>query len=67
MFLLVFDVITCRLSDKSVLFPTNIIITSPPLSVRTSSIHLDVWWNEFASEKFNKNYNLFGDLDLNID
>ena len=39
------------LSDRSVLFPTSMIITSLPLSVRTSSIHLDVWWKEFASAK----------------
>lgn len=38
------------LSARSVLFPTNIIITSLPLSVLTSSIHFDVWWKEFASE-----------------
>jgi len=40
---------TCRLSDKSVLLPTSIIMTSLPRSVRTSSIHFDVWWNELAS------------------
>ena len=38
------------LSDKSVLFPTNIMITSLPRSVRTSSIHFDVCWKELASE-----------------
>lgn len=42
---------TCRLSERSVLLPTNIMITSLPRSVLTSSIHLDVWWNEFASIK----------------
>lgn len=42
---------TCRLSDKSVLLPTNMMMTSLPRSVRTSSIHFDVWWNELASEK----------------
>jgi len=26
------------------------IITSLPRSVRTSSIHFDVWWKEFESE-----------------
>lgn len=41
---------TCRLSERSVLLPTNMIITSLPRSVRTSSIHFDVWWNELASE-----------------
>lgn len=45
---------TCRLSDKSVLLPTNIIMTSLPRSVRTSSIHFDVWWNELASTKDNR-------------
>ena len=39
------------LSDRSVLFPTSMIMTSLPLSVRTSSIHLDVWWKELASAK----------------
>lgn len=34
------------LSERSVLFPTNIMITSFPLSVLTSSIHLDVCWKE---------------------
>ena len=38
------------LSDKSVLLPTNIIITSLPRSVRTSSIHFEVCWKELASE-----------------
>lgn len=42
---------TYLLSDRSVLFPTNIIMTSLPLSVRTSSIHFDVCWKEFASAK----------------
>ena len=47
------------LSDKSVLFPTNIIITSLPRSVRTSSIHLDVCWNELASKiEYKINYNV---------
>lgn len=44
---------TWRFSLKSVLLPTNIIMTSLPRSVRTSSIHLDVWWNELASVKHN--------------
>merc|ERR1719318_430301 len=39
---------TCLLSDRSVLFPTSIMITSLPLSVLTSSIHLLVWWKELA-------------------
>ena len=43
------SVLTCRFSPKSVLFPTSIIITSLPRSVRTSSIHLDVCLNEFES------------------
>uniref|UniRef100_A0A0A9B325 Uncharacterized protein n=1 Tax=Arundo donax TaxID=35708 RepID=A0A0A9B325_ARUDO len=34
---------TCLLSTRSVLFPTSIMITSPPLSVRTSSIHFEVF------------------------
>lgn len=38
-------------SERSVLFPTSIIITSLPLSVRTSSIHLEVCWKELASRK----------------
>lgn len=45
------SVATCRLSCRSVLLPTNIMITSFPRSVRTSSIHFDVWWNELASAK----------------
>lgn len=44
---------TCRLSERSVLLPTNMIITSLPRSVLTSSIHFDVWWNELASTKWN--------------
>ena len=40
---------TCLFSDKSVLLPTNIIITSLPLSLRTSSIHFDVFRNEARS------------------
>merc|ERR1711915_670087 len=31
---------TCLLSERSVLFPTNMMMTSLPLSVLTSSIHL---------------------------
>jgi hypothetical protein len=34
---------TNLLSTRSVLFPTSTMITSLPLSVRTSSIHLDVF------------------------
>lgn len=41
---------TNLLSVRSVLLPTSIIMTSPPRSVLTSSIHLDVCWNELASE-----------------
>lgn len=48
------SVLTCLLSERSVLLPTNIIITSLPRSVRTSSIHFEVWWNELASEKISK-------------
>lgn len=36
-------------SSRSVLLPTNMMMTSLPLSVRTSSIHLQVCWNEFMS------------------
>ena len=35
--------VTCRLSCRSVLLPTSMMITSFPRSVLTSSIHLDVW------------------------
>jgi hypothetical protein len=42
--------IVYRLSTRSVLLPTNIIITSLPRSVRTSLIHFEVWWNEFESK-----------------
>ena len=38
-----------RLSERSVLLPTSMMSTSEPRSVLTSSIHLDVCWNEFAS------------------
>ena len=41
--------LTCLLSERSVLFPTSMMMTSLPRSVRTSSIHLDVWWKELAS------------------
>jgi len=47
---------TCLLSERSVLFPTSIIMTSLPRSVRTSSIHFDVWWNEFASRNLISKY-----------
>jgi len=39
------------LSAKSVLLPTNIMMTSLPRSVRTSSIHLEVCLNEFKSAR----------------
>ncbi len=38
------------LSARSVLFPTNMIMTSLPLSVLTSSIHFVVCWKELTSE-----------------
>lgn len=41
--------LTHLLSFKSVLLPTNTIITSFPLSARTSSIHFVVFINEFRS------------------
>lgn len=50
--------VTDRLSERSVLFPTNMISTSPPRSVLTSSIHFDVWWNEFASELQGNKYDI---------
>nr|AFK42379.1 unknown [Medicago truncatula] len=34
---------TCLFSTRSVLFPTRTTITSLPLSLRTSSIHFDVF------------------------
>uniref|UniRef100_A0A2P2LP47 Ras-related protein RABH1b n=1 Tax=Rhizophora mucronata TaxID=61149 RepID=A0A2P2LP47_RHIMU len=37
---------TCLLSTRSVLFPTSTIITSLPRSVRTSSIHFEVFRND---------------------
>lgn len=37
------------LSARSVLFPTNMMMTSLPRSVLTSSIHLEVCWKEFKS------------------
>lgn len=40
------------LSARSVLFPTSMMMTSLPLSVRTSSIHFVVCWKEFTSENF---------------
>lgn len=39
------------LSAKSVLLPTNMIMTSLPLSVLTSSIHFEVCWKELRSEE----------------
>lgn len=44
-------VVTSRLSLRSVLLPTRTMITSFPLSARTSSIHFLVFWNDFASRK----------------
>ncbi len=40
---------TCRFSERSVLFPTKIIITSFPRSFLTSSIHFEVLRNEARS------------------
>lgn len=40
---------TCRLSERSALFPTNTMMTSFPLSDRTSSIHFDVDMNDWRS------------------
>jgi hypothetical protein len=40
---------THRLSFKSVLLPTSTMMTSLPRSARTSSTHLDVFWNEARS------------------
>lgn len=40
---------TYLLSARSVLLPTSIMITSLPLSVLTSSIHLEVCWKELRS------------------
>uniref|UniRef100_A0A7C8YFI2 Uncharacterized protein n=1 Tax=Opuntia streptacantha TaxID=393608 RepID=A0A7C8YFI2_OPUST len=37
---------TCLLSTRSVLFPTSTMITSLPRSVRTSSIHFEVFRND---------------------
>lgn len=42
------------LSARSVLFPTSMMMTSLPLSVRTSSIHFVVCWKEFTSKKVNR-------------
>jgi hypothetical protein len=47
------------LSDKSVLLPTNMMMTSLPRSVRTSSIHLDVWWKELASAHTQQHRNYY--------
>jgi len=40
-------------STRSVLFPTSTIITSPPLSVRTSSIHFEVFKKDCLSAGIN--------------
>lgn len=40
---------THLLSARSVLLPTSMMITSLPLSVLTSSIHLEVCWKELRS------------------
>jgi hypothetical protein len=45
---------TCLFSDKSVLLPTNIIITSFPLSFLTSSIHFEVFKKDARSTKRNE-------------
>ena len=50
---------TWRFSDKSVLLPTNIIITSFPRSFRTSSIHFEVFKNDARSNDNNYNYYYF--------
>lgn len=42
------------LSERSVLLPTSTMMTSLPLSVLTSSIHLDVCWNDVASNESEK-------------
>lgn len=50
------------LSFKSVLLPTNTIITSVPLSALTSSIHFDVFKKEFRStdlDNVNKGHHPF--------
>jgi len=44
------------LSQRSVLLPTNMISTSDPRSVLTSSIHFKVRWNELASKTYVKSY-----------
>ena len=41
------------LSTRSVLFPTSTTITSPPLSVRTSSIHFEVFRKDCLSAQVN--------------
>ena len=40
---------TYLLSARSVLLPTSMMMTSLPLSVLTSSIHLEVCWKELRS------------------
>lgn len=40
---------TCRRSERSVLFPTKTIMTSLPRSLRTSSIHFEVFRNDARS------------------
>ena len=50
---------TCRRSDKSVLFPTRTMMTSFPLSFRTSSIHFEVFRKEARSAAVRLRYKLF--------
>ena len=45
------------LSTRSVLFPTSTTITSPPLSVRTSSIHFEVFRKDCLSAQVNISVN----------
>ena len=59
---LTFLINTYLLSFKSVLLPTNTIITSVPRSALTSSIHLDVFTNEFRS---NNNIRFFSRFNYN--
>lgn len=48
-FFLFFYFLFYLFSSRSVLLPTSMMMTSLPLSVLTSSIHLQVCWNEFTS------------------
>lgn len=49
-------VVTSRLSFKSVLLPTNTIITSLPRSPRTSSTHFRVFWKDLASGTWSESF-----------